>query len=308
MIKKLLITLLITLFLFFILEAYSFILTKKDNEIFMTQVQKGCNEQIDFKTEYKLFKPFVTTVYRPSTINETSNKKPIIWFGCSFAEGAGLEDEEIPCNKISKLTNRSCINKAKGATGTQFMYYLLKQNNFKQENPEADFIIYTFTWNHLQRIHNYQVNPLIYMHNLRYVIKNDKLKEINPKFNPFYSSYLVRRILNWKVFKDGVNESHNYRLFNKIILESYNLSKTYYPNAKFILLEFPEANDFQNNFISDTEIKLLESYGITVVKVTDLIPKNINFKESKYWIKDGIHPNAQLWDIVLSNLNEQYLN
>ena len=305
MLKKIAISTLLTIIFFGILEFSSYIITKNENKKFKEKAQLVNDKVSNYETNYRLLSPFNTTVYRNSVIKENTENKPIIWFGCSFAEGAGLSDEEEPCYKISELTNRSCINKSKGATGTQFMYYQIKQDSFKKENPEADYIIYTFIWNHLQRLYNYQVNPLLYMHNLRYEIKNDKLKEINPKYNPIYSSYFMQRLLNRIVEIQGNKERTDFKLFNKIMKETLNVSKKLYPNSKFIMLEFPEIFDIP---LPEDEIEELESYGIIVVRVKDLLPAETNIKDEKYWLDDKMHPKSEVWDMILQKLKEKYLD
>ena len=305
MLKKIFISLVILIFLLGILEAYSFLLTHKENEEFKLIAKRINKTASDYKTEYKLLKPFQNNIYRNSTIIENTTKQPILWFGCSFAEGCGLDDNLTPCYKISKLTKRSCINKAKGTTGTQFMYYQLKQNDLKEKYPEVDYIIYIFIWDHLQRLYNYQVNPLIYMHNLRYKITKNGLKEINPQFNPLYSSFLVKRILNRKIKLAGKKERQNFKLFNEIMKESALIAKEKYPNSKFIMIEFPEVSYTE---LPNHEIKELETYGITVLRVKDFIPTHEDIQDKKYWLEDEMHPSSDFWDLFLTKIVEQHIN
>lgn len=305
MIKRIFINILLIVIALASVEAYSFYKTKTENESFKKQADRlASNNTREYKTKYKLLEPFNPTLYRNSFINESNEKKPIIWFGCSFAEGAGLEDNQTPCYKISKLSQRSCINKAKGATGTQFMYYQINDDKFTDDVQNADFIIYTFIWNHIQRLYNYQVNPLIDMFNLRYKLVNDELKNITPKCNPLYSSFFVKRILNNVVRKQATEEQYNFKLFNKIMKETYQISQKKYPNSKFIFIEFPELSKKE---LPDYEIKELESYGIIVVRVKDIIG-NTDIYDGKYWLPDNIHPTEEAWDLILPKIKEKYMN
>lgn len=305
MIKRILVNLILIVILFGFIEYGSFVLAKKQNVIYKQKADRlEVNNTRAFKTNYNILSDFNTTVWRNSFYLENTEKKPIIWFGCSFAEGAGLEDEHTPCYKISKLTNRSCINRSKGATGTQFMYYQLNNPDFKNHAPQADYIIYVFIWNHLQRLYNFQVNPLINMFNLRYKIKNDELVEIKPLFKPLYSLYSVKWLLNKKGYKQADKEYGEFTLFNKIMQESAKLTKQYYPDSKFILLEFP---DVHNKLIPDYEVKKLESFGIHVVNVKKLTG-DINVYDKKYWLADDIHPSEDLWNIILPELVKRELS
>lgn len=301
--KRILINLILIFIAFLCIEIFSYNKTKEENNTFKKQADKlEQNGTRNYKTKYTLLKQFSPTVYRNSFIDET-NKNSILWFGCSFAEGAGLTDEQTPCYKISKLTNRNCINKSKGATGTQFMLYQLQNNKEISNNKNVDYIIYTFIWNHLQRLYNYQVNPLIDMFNLRYEIRNGVLTNITPKNNPIYSSYFIKRLLNKKVFKQAKQEQIDFKLFNAVMEESMSLTKKHFPNSKFIMIEFP---DLTRNELPEYEIKKLEEMGISVVKVTDFT-KDINIYDKKYWLPDDIHPTEEAWDLILPYFAKEYI-
>lgn len=302
MLKRILINLLLIIMALAFVEAYSFNRTKIENEKFKTQADRlEANSTRQYKTQYRLLKPFDTTLFRNSFIKGNANN--IVWFGCSFAEGAGLNDNQTPCYKISELTGKSCINKAKGATGTQFMYYQINNDNIMNDAKTADYVIYTFIWNHIQRLYNYQVNPLIDMFNLRYKIIDGHLVDITPEFNPLYSSFFVKRVLNKIVYEQAKEESYNFKLFNKIMKETYNISQNRYPNSKFIFIEFPELSKKE---LPDYEVKELESYGIKVVKVKDIIG-NVDIYDQKYWLPDNIHPTEQAWDLILPTIVEKYM-
>ncbi len=305
MMKRILINLLLIFSVFCVVEYVSFVKTKNENMGLKLKADRlEANKTQNHKTKYILLKEFNPSIYRNSFIYKTSDKKPVLWFGCSFAEGAGLEDMQTPCYKISQLTKRNCINRSKGATGAQFMYYQLNKTDFIKEVPEADYVIYTFIWNHLQRLYNYQVNPLIDMFNLRYKDKNGNLEEIKPVFKPFYSSFFIKRILNKKVYKAALQEKHDFKLFNLTIKKTAEIIKDKYPDATFIMLEFPELSKAE---LPASEIDELESYGIKVVRVKDLIG-NINIYNEEYWLPDKIHPTEETWDIILPELARRYID
>lgn len=305
MLKKFFVNLILIILALLSLECYSFFITKNQNEIFKEQASKlKSNNTAGYYTKYRLLNKFNVKACRKSFFKNSSCKKPIILFGCSFAEGAGLDDVQTPCYKLSQLTGRSCINKTKGATGTQFMYFQLSDDEIMSDTPEAEYIIYVFIWNHLQRLYNYQVNPLIDMYNLRYKVVNGHLKNITPNFNPFYSSFLIKRLLNKIVNERTYKESCYFNLFNKIMEESVNIAKKRYPNVKFIMIEFPELS---RKKLPAYEIEKLKKMGIQVVKAQELAGDN-NLYDAKYWLPDNIHPTEEAWDLILPELKKQYLN
>lgn len=304
MLKRIFINILLIIIAFTSIEAYCFYKTKQENEDFKQRADRlEENNTRQYITKYRILKPFNTEGFRKSFI-KSENTNDILWFGCSFAEGAGLPDNETPCYKISEVSGLNCINRAKGATGTQFMLYQLEKGNLTDKPENTDYIIYTFIWNHIQRLYNYQINPLIDMFNLRYKYTNNGLKNITPQFNPFYSSFFIKRLLNNSVYNQTNKESIDFYLFNAVMKESVKIAKKEYPNAKFIMLEFPELSRKEIPFY---EISKLEKMGITVIKVKDLIPE-IDIYDSKYWLADEIHPTSELWDLVMPKIKEKYMN
>lgn len=302
--NKVLVNLLLILLLFTFFETISFFQIKNQIDSFKINADKlPSNNTKVFKTKYKILEKFNPTIFRKSFYIENSTEKPVLWFGCSFAEGAGLEDFHTPCYKLSQLTNSSCINRSKGATGTQFIYYQLKHNNFKEIAPDVDFIIYTFIWNHIHRLYNYQINPTIYMLNCRYKLKNGELQEYTPFYYPIYSSFLVKKCMNKIVQKQIDNEVLDFSLFNTVMFEINKELKKLYPNAKFIMIEFPE---YSKKELPEFEIKNLENSGITVVRAKDFF-NDIDCYDDKYWLPDKIHPREELWDMFLPKFTEKYL-
>ena len=305
MLKRVFINILLIIVAFIMIESYCFFQTKHENNVFKNQADKlEANNTRQFITKYKIMEDFNTQTFRPSYYIDNSKKKPILWFGCSFAEGAGLSDEITPAYKIAHLTGRSCINKAKGATGTQFMYYQLNNDEIMSDASDVDYIIYIFIWNHIQRLYNYQINPLIEMFNLRYKIQNNKLELIKPFFKPIYSSFFIKRLLNRKVNNQARVEQYKFELFNKIMEESLKKAKLRYPNSKFIMVEFPELSRRE---LPDYEVKKLQDMGIIFVKFTDFIDKDIDIYDSKYWLSDEIHPTSETWDLFLPGFTKQYI-
>ena len=68
------------------------------------------------------------------------------------------------------------------------------------------------------------------------------------------------------------------------------------------MLEFPETSHME---LPEEEVTTLTSYGIEVVRARDFM-ENINYYDQKYWLKDEIHPTAELWNFILPKLKEKY--
>lgn len=231
------------------------------------------------------------------TVYGKGNKKPLLFFGCSFTQGSGLKEKQTLTYKISKLTNRTIYNRGRGGTGPQFVYYQLNDKNFKQEVPDAEYIIYTFIWDHLYRLYSYSYGPYGNDQNLRYKIVDNKLEEIKPTFVPFYTLFMVKKIQfnirDRKFFK----EEQNYELFNTLMQESIKIAQKKYPNSKFIILEYPDSRDRK---FSQDEILKLKNMGYTVINIEKLLGHDL--KQKKYRLGDDIHPSEYAWDEIAPKL------
>ena len=77
--KRILINTLLILIVLSLVEFYSFNKTKIENENFKRQADRlEANSTRQYKTKYRLLKPFNTEIYRNSFIKDNSNN--IIWF------------------------------------------------------------------------------------------------------------------------------------------------------------------------------------------------------------------------------------
>lgn len=226
-----------------------------------------------------------------------SNKKPIIFFGCSFTEGARLQLTQTLAFKISNLTNRTTYNRGKNGTCTQFMYYQLNDKNFKNEVPNANCIIYTFIWDHLARLHSDQLNPFTNVLNLRYKITNNKLEEVKPSFIPFTMLYVVKNIQCGRTETEIAKEQTNYNLFNLMMKESFEIAQKKYPNSKFVILEYPVTFGKK---LPQEEILKLENMGFTFIDIEELLGHDLD--DAKYRTEDQYHPSELAWNEIAPKL------
>lgn len=305
--KKLLLNFLFIILLLSVLEGIAFFAFSKENSKFAKKAGKVFPDY-KIETKYELLSDFIPNLNGKSAMIKNSDKSDILWFGCSFAIGANLKYEQTPCYKISKLTNRSCINRAKSATGLQFMYYQFQNEDLKKIAPNVDFIIYTFIPDHIFRLYNLQVNPLIPEFNLRYKLVHDYPVEVKPLFKPIYSSFLLKKLIDFYSLQKVKKEFGNYKLFNRLIKGIFYHIKKDYPNAKFIIIRFPTLVDIEDlePYIKN-ELLILKQTGVYVFDAkTFLTEQGIDYTDNIYWTQDGIHPSDKLWDIILPEIVKEY--
>ena len=230
--KILLINLIVCLIIFAILEFISYLLLKNNIKDFLNNFNKSSNE---------MNKPTLTLRYCPVKIYNqkksvnlrnikigNSYKKPIIFFGCSYMNGATLEENQTLSYIISEKTGRSTVNRGipAGSINNSIFdlrdddfYKLLKSNNIK--NPE--YIVYMFINDHLKRIsipYLGYVTPSdkhVYEIVIRYKFRNGKLIENKPSkiLLPFYTLYTTKAYyyLYANKFKKNSSEDNMINLF-----------------------------------------------------------------------------------------------
>lgn len=304
LLNVLLINLSIFLLLFSFLELYSY--KKLTYTLHKAMIRLNVKSSDDeWKVKYEKINKFNylkwKKLFRP-VLYGSEAKRPLIFFGCSFIYGFGLENNQTLPYKIARLTNRTVYNRAYNCWGAQHVLYQLKRKDFEKEVPDAEFIIYTFIYDHLNRLNRYTVGlPPEMM--LRYEILNNKPEELKPSFLPLYSLFTVRYIQDSMTKIKNKNYDNLIYLFNTIMDESIRLSHQKYPNSKFVILEYRELN----YDISDEEllkfnqnIKNLINRGFIVIDLQKLVGHELNTKE--YLLDDGFHPSEKAWEEIAPKL------
>lgn len=232
------------------------------------------------------------------------SKRPIIFFGCSFAKGFGLEESQTLAYKISKLTNRKTYNRSACAWGSQHVLYQLRRDDFKKDVPDAEYIIYTFIYGHLNRLFAYNIGSASFDAMLRYKLDKNGLTEIKPIFLPLYSLFTVRYMQDSITNVRNANTDKQIIIFNSIMNECLKLSRKKYKNCKFVILVYKESfadSDIQKMKFKE-DISQLKKSGFIIVDAQELVGHNFDGKE--YLIADGFHPSEKAWSEIAPELAE----
>lgn len=306
--KKGEITIILLINLFILLIAAVIVEIYSHNEYQKTfaaiiEAQNKVNERLrcpKIKLDYKLIHKFdydrLKRGMRPTTYMN-SKKRPLLFMGCSFTYGWGLNNDQLLPVKMAKLTNRTAYNRGIAASGPQHIYYQLNRNDFYKEVPDSEYIIYTFIYDHIKRLYKYQLAFFGVEAGLRYEIKDGKLQEIEPSFLPFYSLYTVRRIQAEIEKKEIANEDESFNLFLTILKESLKQAKKHYKNVKFVVLIY---KDPWGENLTPEQIELIKKEGFIVIDAEKLIGHELTDK--KYKLEDNIHPSEQAWNEVAPKL------
>ena len=247
--------------------------------------------------------------FKKNPANSDLNTKPaVILFGCSFAYGTFLEDNQTLHYKLSKLTKRNVYNRALEACGIQQMYFFLSDKNFFKpiSPPRIQYAIYVYIPSHLQRLTTqiYSNSLCINENILTYKLKNNDLITNNtPSF--LYKSFIFKELVK---INDKRNNTYtlenNYKKFilaNEMFLRSKKILEEKYPDIKFVILKYSFENDNDVNYELPFMWDILEKEGFIILDTKDLIGRKFVLN-SQDTAKDGYHPSEHAWDLLLPPL------
>ncbi len=255
--------------------------------------------------EYKIEKvPYENLVKTPGRFRKASGlnykKQPIIIFGCSYAYGEFLDDEDTISAKLSKLSKRPVYNYAIKGKGLQNTLFIVQNKLYDTNIKNPKYAIYIMMSDQIRRLYT-NVCPDDYVGQPIY--KFNKLGEpvikssYYPRYRQFYSFYYLNNLVYKYILEKQFNRHNRYvTLYFEQIQRQL---KEQFPDIKFIILMFGDKTNF------GLDMSRLKDDGFTVISTEELT--GINFFEKKYQISEkDIHPNSEVWEIVASKLVEKY--
>lgn len=250
-----------------------------------------------FEEEYDVIK--VNNFRKPEGLNY--KKKPIIIFGCSFAYGEGLSNNQTFSYKLSQLSKRPVYNRAFCGWGIQHMLYQIRQDSFYKDVKEPEYVIYVFIDDQIRRLYLDIFDPTNKQIYLRYIEKNDKLIEKKTLFPFLWNFYTINDYQLKKATEiagKSENENKNFDFMKKMFIESKREINKRYPREKFIIIKY--ENGKNPHFCYTTNRwKELEKAGFIVIGVNELVGKDLTSKEFRL---NNDHPNEKAWDLIVPAL------
>jgi hypothetical protein len=327
LIGKILIYIIICVFFFICLDYTAFLLLKKHGDL--PSGKYSIIKETKFSpTEYfyNTFSPENPFPLRePLGINYKKNN--ITMFGCSYAYGSGVSNNETLLGNLSELTKRPVYNYGFPGEGIQHTLFKLDFPNVNKVIKNSDYIIQIFIGDHLFRMMG--IMPYIEMVTYPTYIKdkNGKMKLNNSFLSSIKYSYFIyyieksiitRLLILYNDYHSGSpEEQENYKnrsiiskienkLSEKFLDYYFNIIEDHYiainnrikqinPNAKFIILIYPDI-DLYNSILETEKWNHLKDYGIEIVNVRHYLPEiyynkdNTNkdcFVAEKYCVING---------------------
>ncbi len=226
-------------------------------------------------------------------------KKPIVIFGCSFAFGDTLKNEQTFSYKLSKITKRPVYNFSACSWGFQQMLYQLRKPEFyKQFESNPEYVIYIYMSQHIQRMflptYMFPFNNNLF---LRYEIVNDDLREIKPKV-PFIQRSNILYNLNLRnAYKKSREEKYlkeNSKLIKMYFDSSRKEAEKHWGKVKFVIIKYSN-NESKNDIYFDASVwDELEKQGFIVIDTKEVAGRT--FDKEKDFSYDKFHPSESVWD------------
>ncbi len=241
---------------------------------------------------------------RPVAGLEFLNKKPsIVVFGCSFAYGEHLEDNQIFTHKLAQATKRTVYNRAFSGWSAQHMLYQLRNEPLLDEIQAPEYVIYVFIPDHYYRTINglwldnvLLENYILYRRgkNNSLVLKEQSLPVIGQSF---FLKSVAFKLNNYQILSGSRRADDVFKLHLK---ESQKLIKEKWPDAKPVILKYYA---YQNPSWQE-----LEDDGWTILGVEDDF--GIPVRTEEFCLSYDVEPvplevrhaNEKAWDTVTALL------
>jgi hypothetical protein len=236
----------------------------------------------------------------PPTNNSNENATCVLFFGCSFTFGEGLNDEEtMPYLVGVKSKGKYCTyNFGFHGYGPHQMLALLEHClEEKITGCKPKYAIYQALMDHVRRssglVSYGQYGPRYVLNPNGQVIfvgrfidnKNDENGMIARIIDQFKKSFVLKATL----FKERSINSDDVNLFVAIVDRAKTILEARYPGIKFYVLFWDKFYDEKETENREKLLRGLYHRGIRVHLISNVLKDN---EKSKYIIEKDGHPNA----------------
>lgn len=244
-------------------------------------------------------------LFRP--IENKEQNQSILLFGCSFAYGFRLENNQTFSYKLAKFVpNYAIFNRALTGSTTSQMLYQLQNYDFKEaKNVKA--VVYVFIPDHIMR----NANSHIIMFFPYYRIKGNgvELEKFSYKYvstplltltKQWYVNYLYSKEFNRCIETNNLTHKRVLLLKNMLEQSRIEITKKFGSETKFIVFCYDHGKYAPYYWVFDG----MKEKNIDIVSLKDLSDEE--FLQEKYQTFDKCHPNEEAWDVI-TPLFYQYL-
>lgn len=223
----------------------------------------------------------------------------ILLFGCSYAYGYLLQENQTFHYKLSQQLQRPVYNYASPGESTQFALMKIQSHSIDDIIKESDYAILVTIGEHIWRLHaNSNGFPQEWTWP-RYEKKGDKLVFHKTRIPIIETSYLykyLRKLFYARILNSSSSEYIKNYLFDFMKLHYIEIKKELEkinPDIKIIIIPYLDSGE-HDWFIFSDRWKELEEEGFTVVNVGNHI-KNLHDRNTEYIIQGDGHPTERAW-------------
>lgn len=239
--------------------------------------------------------------------SDSMRKDHLIFFGCSYTFGWGVEDDETLPSALARSSDYKAYNYSFIAFGAQHMLAKLETNTLRKEIPEQKGTgIFVLILDHVNRAIGDMKTFNGLGKSMPYYNYDDNGKIVRKgNFTNRKWSNKIYRVLSYSQLVSGLGinipssiKLRHLNLTADIIARSKELYIQQFTNDSFYVLFYPAAVDFRP--MLDSLKVLLESRGVHVIDYSELLGDDLN----PYVLKPLIdsHPNDLSNRLVGQNL------
>ena len=241
--------------------------------------------------------------------------RPNIIFGCSFAYGSGLSDNQTLSYKLAKIMHVPVFNRAIGGAGVQHMLWQLRNEPFLDTIKNPKYVIYVWIDGQIHRLDMYgwlddfMYNKNVISQYLKYKEVDGHLVEVHDLFPILRRTALANIIGVWKkdferdlFYEDIKFRESRLSLLKLHFMESKKLINKKWPMAKIIILdyEYHKYKTIDESPYADFWKQIQRDGFIYINTQWDL---GVTSSEEKYHLSNSDpHPNEHAWDVIVPQL------
>lgn len=244
-------------------------------------------EKLKYSLKRKDFSVENTESYYRKPCGLQYKKPPVLIYGCSFAYGGLLNENEHVGYLLSEYTKRPVYNFGMGGKGPWHALYLL-QNQTLELSKKPEYLLYIFIDDHIRRM--YMTCGVIDDFNFFSYEKNgDNIVLKEQKFK-YLKNCLTYKYFEKKFYYKFFPKDKKFKLLKFFLQQMKDTAEKKYPGIKFVFIIYDVIDDFDFN-IDDKMIKQIKDMGIDVIRLSEVIEDFYNPKYSE----ESKHPTADAW-------------
>ncbi len=248
----------------------------------------------------------ITQFREPSGL-DYKNKKSIIIFGCGFAEGLGLKDNQTFAAQLSDYMKIPVYNRGSGGSYIQHAILQVQSHELDDIIKNSEYAIYllsalnpdgfrlvVYPGPYFDKYFPYE--KYLYP---KFVLNKDNELQLYTTKHTFIEGQPLYRIF-YKFFVEKIKRNTTPNIEENILIHLDKLDKELKminPNIKLVVLLYCDSYNYYPVLFKNIEAK-----GIKIISAHDLTKENLS--DSKYNSDIG-HPTEEAWKLLVPSIAKE---